>query len=73
VLTLSESFDDKSEAEESEEDAIEFLEAGKDAAVSFEFAKEPLDFISLSIKRPVIVPRIESIGFGRSHRNHSQL
>jgi hypothetical protein len=40
VLTLSDRFDDESEAEEGEEHAIQFLEAGEDTAVAFEAAEE---------------------------------
>jgi hypothetical protein len=72
VLTLSKSFDDESKAEEGEEDAVEFLEAGEDTPVAFESAKEPLDLIAFLVKRPVIAPRINAIGFGWYHRNHAQ-
>jgi len=69
VLTLSESFDDEGEAKEGEEDAIQFLEAGEDAAVAFESAKEPLDFVPLSVECPVIAPGIDAIGFRWNHGN----
>ena len=46
MLTLSDGFDDESEAEEREEDAIEFLEPGEYAAVTLETAEEALDFIA---------------------------
>jgi hypothetical protein len=72
VLTLPECFDDKSETEEREEYAIQFLEAGKDAPVTFEAAKQTLDFIALLIEGSVIAPGVNTIGFGRDHRNHIQ-
>jgi len=72
VLTLSDSFDDEGEAEEREENAIQFLEAGEDAPVTFEAAKEALDFIALLVEGSVIAPGINAIGFGRDYRNHIQ-
>jgi hypothetical protein len=56
----------------SEEDAVEFLEPGEDAAVTFETAEEALDFIALFVEGSVITPGINAIGFGRDHRNHIQ-
>ena len=46
MLTLSERFDDESEAEKRKEDAIELLEAGEDAAVTLEATEETLDFLN---------------------------
>jgi hypothetical protein len=73
VLTLSEGFDDESEAEKRKEHAIEFLEAGEDAAVTLEATEEALDFIAFLIERPVIAPGLNAIGFGRDYGNHVQL
>jgi hypothetical protein len=39
VLTLSERFDDESEAEEREEHTIQLLKAGEDATVALEAAE----------------------------------
>jgi hypothetical protein len=72
VLTLSDSFDDESEGEEGEENAIQFLEAGEDTAVAFEAAEEALDFIALLVEGSVIAPGINTIAFGRDHRDHIQ-
>jgi len=59
VLTLSEGFDYESEAEKRKEHAIEFLEAGEDAAVTLEATEETLDFIAFLIERAVIAPRAQ--------------
>ncbi len=72
MLTLSDRFDDESEAEEGEEHAIQFLEAGKDAAITFEAAEEALDFIALLVEGSVIAPGVNAIAFGRDHRDHIQ-
>jgi hypothetical protein len=72
VLTLSDSFDNESEAEEREEYAIQFLEAGEDTTVALEPTEETLDFIALLVDGSVIAPGINAIGFGRDHRNHIQ-
>ena len=71
MLTLSEGFDYESEAEKRKEHAIEFLEAGEDAAVTLEAAEETLDFIAFLVERPVIVPGLNAIGFGRDYGNMS--
>jgi hypothetical protein len=72
VLTLSKCFHDESKAEEGEEDAIQFFEAGEDAAIAFESSKEPLEFVPLSVERAVIAPGINSIGFRRDDRHHAE-
>ena len=72
MLTLSERFDDKSEAEKGEEQAIQFLEPGEDAAVALEAAEKALNFIAFLVECPVIAPRINAIGLGRDHWNHVQ-
>ena len=60
MLTLSECFDDEGEAEEREEHAIQFLEAGEDAAVTLEAAEEALDFIAFLVEGPVVTPGINA-------------
>jgi hypothetical protein len=72
VLTLSECFDNESEAEKRKEHAIEFLEAGEDATVTLEAAEETLDFIAFLVERPVIAPGLNAIGFGWDYGNHVQ-
>ena len=51
MLTLSQGLDDKGEGEEAEEQDIEFLEAGKDAAEAFEAAEEPFDLVAFAVWR----------------------
>ena len=70
MLTLSERLDDEGEAEKAEEKAIQLLEAGEDTAVTLKAAKEALDFIAFLVECPVIVPRVDAIGFGWDDRNH---
>ena len=72
MLTLSDSFDDESEAEESEEDAIQFLEPGEDAAVTPQATEETLNLVAFPVESSVIAPGINAIGFVRDHRNHFQ-
>ena len=73
MLTLSEGFDYETEAEKSKEHAIEFFEAGEDAAVTLEATEETLDFIAFLIERAVIAPGLNAIGFVRDYGNHVQL
>jgi len=56
VLTLSERFDDERESDKAEEQAVQLFEAGEDEAVALETAEQALDFIALSVERPVITP-----------------
>lgn len=51
MLTLSESFDDEGETKEGKEDAVQFLEAGEDAAVAFEPSEEAFDLVPFAIER----------------------
>lgn len=64
MLTLSDSFDHESEAEESEKHAIQCLEPGEDAAVPLQATEETLDFIAFPVENSVIAPGINTIGFG---------
>jgi hypothetical protein len=73
VLTLSEGIDDEHEDDEGEEDDIEFLESGKDAAEAFQPAEKPFHFVALFVEFAVVFPGIEPVGLGRNHRNHAQI
>lgn len=66
MLTLSERFDDEGEGDEGEEDAVQFLEAGEDAAENLQPAEEAFDFIAFSIECLIVAPRVDTIGLGRS-------
>ena len=46
MLALTQGLDDEDEGEETEENLIEFLEAGEDSAIAFEPAEEALDLVS---------------------------
>ena len=70
MLTLSESFDDEREAKEGKEDAVQFFEAGEDAAVTFKPSEKSLDLVPFSIEHAVIAPRVDTVGLGRNYRNH---
>ena len=48
MLTLSERLDNESKGKEGKEDAVQFLEAGKDAPIALEAAKEPFDLNCVS-------------------------
>jgi hypothetical protein len=58
-LALSESFDDEGEGEEAEEDDIELLEAGEDAAVAFHASEEAFDLIAFLVESAVVAPGID--------------
>ncbi len=73
MLTLSEGLDDQGEIEESQKDDIEFIEAGEDAAETFESAEEPLDLIALAIDGFVVLPGLQAIAFGRNHREEAKV
>ena len=47
-VALSKGFDNEGEGEESEEDGVEFVEAGEDSAVSFQAAEEAFDLVCAS-------------------------
>ncbi len=72
MLTLAECLDDESEAEESEKDAIEFLEPAEDASVTFEPSKQSFDLIPFAIQGAVVAPRINTIGFAWHNQHHAQ-
>jgi len=59
VSTLSEGFHDEGEREESEEDDIEFLEAGENASEPFQPAKVALDLIAFPVKCAVVFARLD--------------
>ena len=56
MLTLSKGLDDEGEGDEGEEDTVQFLEAGEDAAETFQPAEEAFDFIAFLVEGPVVVP-----------------
>ena len=72
MLTLSKSFYDESEAEEGKKDAVEFFEAGEDAAIAFESSEEPFDLVAFAIEYAVIAPRVDTVGLGWNHGNHAE-
>jgi hypothetical protein len=72
VFTLTQCFNDEGEGEEAEEEYIEFLESGEDSAEALQPSEEALDLISLLVKRPVILPRLDAIGLGRNYRDHAE-
>src|ERR1035437_590192 len=73
VHTNPESFDDECEGEEGEEDDIEFLEAGEDAAEAFQSPEEAIDLIALLVKGTIVLPGMQPVGLGRDHWNHAQI
>ena len=72
MFALSQRFDDEGEVEESEEEDIEFLEAGEDSTEAFEPPEEPLDLVALFVKGAVELPWLDAIGLWRNHRDHAQ-
>ena len=64
MLTLSKRFDDKSETEEGEEDAIQFLEAEEDATVALESSEETFDLVPLCAARAIIAPGSTRLDLG---------
>jgi hypothetical protein len=64
VLTLTEGLDDQGEVEESEENDIEFIEAGEDSAEAFESAEESLDHVALAVQGLVVLPRLQAVVAG---------
>jgi hypothetical protein len=73
VLTLTEGLDDQGEVEESEEDDIEFIETGEDAAEAFEPAEEPLDLVALAVQSLIVEPRMQAIVAGRNDREEAEV
>lgn len=49
MLTLTQGFDDEGEQDEPSEQNIQLVEAGKDAAITFEPSEVTFDFISASV------------------------
>ena len=72
MFTLTQRFDDEGEVEESEEEDIEFLEAGEDSSEAFEPSEESLDLVALLVEGAVVFLRLDAVGLGRNHRHHSE-
>ena len=72
MFTLTERFDDEGEVEESEEQNVEFLEAGEDSTEAFEAAEESLNLVALLVERAVILPWLDAVGLGRNDRDHAE-
>ena len=72
MLTLTEGLNDQGEVEESQEDDVEFIEAGEDAAEAFEPAEEPFDLVTLAVHGFVVLPGLQAIAFGRNHREEAK-
>jgi hypothetical protein len=64
MFTLAECFDDESEVEESEEERVEFLEAGEDSAETFKATEQSLDLVALLVKGTVVVPGAMRLDLG---------
>src|ERR1035437_3626625 len=73
VHTNPESFDDECEAEEREEDGIECLETGEDAAEAFQSPEESFDLVALLIQGTIILPGMQPVGLGRDYWNHAEI
>ena len=73
VNTNAQSFDNESEHDETGEERIEFIEAAKHTAVTFEAAEKSFDFVSTAINQPVIFPRCSAIRIGWHYGMISQL
>jgi len=72
VFTLTKSFDDKSEVEESKEENIEFFESGEDSTEALEAAEEPLDLVALGVEGTIVGPGILAVGLGRDDGDHAE-
>ena len=59
--------------EEGEKDQIEFVEARKDAAKTFEPAEQPLDFVAPAVHGFVVLPGLQAVRPGRNHRNKAEI
>ena len=73
MFTLTKRFNDESEVEEAQEEHVELLKSGEDSAEALEATEEPLDLVALFVEGTVVVPGLDTIGFGRNHRNHAQI
>ncbi|MBI2817199.1 MAG: hypothetical protein HYX72_09695 [Acidobacteria bacterium] len=58
---------------ESEEDDVEFIEAGEDAAEAFESAEEPFDLVALAVHSLIVLPRLQAIAFGRNYWEEAEV
>jgi len=68
VFTLAK----RCEVEETEEEDIEFLEAGEDSAEAFESLEEPLDFVALLLESAVVFQGLDTVRLWRNNRDHAQ-
>jgi hypothetical protein len=73
VFTLSESFDDKCEVEEADEEYVELLEPGEDSAEALESSEQPFDLVAFLVESTVVSPGFDAVGLWRNHRNHPQI
>jgi hypothetical protein len=73
VLTLSQGLDDGGEGQKSQEQDVEFFEAGEDAAKAFQSAEQSLDLIALALHGLVILPGFETIALGWNHRYKAEI
>src|SRR6185312_12420825 len=64
VNTNSQSFDDESKDDKSGEEDIQFVEAAKNAAISFEPAEKPFDFIAPAVGLAIVFPRLPPVRIG---------
>lgn len=73
MLTLSESFHDKGEGQQTGEDDLLFFEAREDAPEGLESAEETLDLIVFLVKSVIVFPRPDAVRLGGNDMNHAQL
>jgi hypothetical protein len=69
VLTLAKGLDDKGEGEE---EHVEFLEAGEEAAEAFQPGEEPLDLIALLVESMVVRPWLDGVGLWGNDRAQAE-
>jgi hypothetical protein len=50
-----------------------FSKRGEDSAEALEPSEQPFDLVAFLVESTVVGPRFDAVGFGRHHRNHSQL
>jgi hypothetical protein len=72
VFTLAKGFDDEGEVEEAEEEHVEFLEAGEEAAEALAPAEEPFDLVAFPVEDAVVLPRFDAVRSRRNDRNQAQ-
>jgi hypothetical protein len=54
------------EVEETEEEGVEFLEAGEVSAQALEAAEQPLDLVAHFVVCAVVPPRLDTVVLGRN-------